>query len=189
MLFVEELFDSMITDLVEHVLESDGTMYQAKIEDRGLNGIPALAYDLFDVLGVNVVFTPDITLNAYNVEEDVIKLKPISWFANEEHFLAIALHELAHWTGHSSRLNRLTAQADVDVQSFYTEEVAAEIAAKYICEFFNVPDTFHTSWTYNYLLQELSEAAMFGANPVMALFDAVDYTIEIINYIDQKWNE
>jgi len=186
MLLVEDMFQEVIEDIFEHALDLEGT-YPAKIENKGITGIPALAYDMVDVLKVKWQFTDSVVFNCYNVEEDVIMLKPLSYFASDEHFLQIFFHELAHWTGANNRLNRITAKTFVGKREIFIEEVMAEIVAKYLCDFFYVPDTFRTNSVYNYIFQQITEAIILGENPLEIYFTAVDYAIEVINYIEVNW--
>lgn len=187
-MFDEELFQSVVEDLFEHSTDFEGE-YQAKIEVKGLDGIPALVYDLFDCLGVRFVFDNGVPYNCYDFVDDVIVLKPLSSFANEEQFVSIALHELGHWTGHKSRLNRPTVKSNVTCKEQYIEEVTAEIVAQYICEFFNVPNTFRTNERYDYIFRQLAEAAVIGENFLEIFFMAIDYAAEALMFIDTRWNE
>lgn len=68
----------------------------------------------------------------YRPSSDTIQLPPMSSFAHADDYYATALHELTHWTGHSTRLNRLSVQRQgVDAYAF--EELVAEIGAAFLC--------------------------------------------------------
>ena len=68
----------------------------------------------------------------YRPSSDTIQLPPMSSFAHADDYYATALHELTHWTGHSTRLNRLSVQRPgVDAYAF--EELVAEIGAAFLC--------------------------------------------------------
>ena len=68
----------------------------------------------------------------YRPSSDTIQLPPMSSFPCADDYYATALHELTHWTGHSTRLNRLSVQRPgVDAYAF--EELVAEIGAAFLC--------------------------------------------------------
>lgn len=55
------------------------------------------------------------------------------WFRRLPDFYAIALHELVHWTGHPSRLNRNFGSKDKDDEGHAMEEIVAELGAILLC--------------------------------------------------------
>ncbi|RYX78177.1 DUF1738 domain-containing protein, partial [bacterium] len=67
----------------------------------------------------------------YDVRYDVITLPDRSQFAAADHYYATALHELAHWTGHPSRLDRATLLNNGMID-YSKEELRAEIASMFI---------------------------------------------------------
>ena len=67
----------------------------------------------------------------YNSAQDRITLPEMEQFTSESAFAETALHEAAHSTGHSSRLNRLEDGA-FGCESYAKEELVAEIAAAMI---------------------------------------------------------
>ncbi len=68
----------------------------------------------------------------YRASSDTIQLPPVASFPCADDYYATALHELTHWTGHSTRLNRLSVQRQgVDAYAF--EELVAEIGAAFLC--------------------------------------------------------
>jgi antirestriction protein ArdC len=68
----------------------------------------------------------------YRPSTDMIQLPPVASFAHADDYYATALHELCHWTGHSSRLNRLSAQRP-GIEAYAFEELVAEIGAAFLC--------------------------------------------------------
>ncbi len=64
----------------------------------------------------------------YSPSTDIITLPERSQFHSMDGFYAIALHELGHWTGHSSRLNRDLVHP-FGSQGYAKEELRAEIAS------------------------------------------------------------
>ena len=56
---------------------------------------------------------------------------PASGFTNPENYYATALHELTHWTGHESRLNRQFGKRFGD-DAYAFEELVAELRAAFV---------------------------------------------------------
>jgi antirestriction protein ArdC len=63
---------------------------------------------------------------------DFICLPPEAAFKSREHFLATALHECGHWSGHKSRLDR-DLKSRFNEKAYATEELIAELTAAFLC--------------------------------------------------------
>ncbi len=68
---------------------------------------------------------------AYYPLPDVIEMPPKGAFKSPDDFWATFLHELTHWTGHESRLNR-KFNGPYGSQSYAMEELIAEMGAAFI---------------------------------------------------------
>lgn len=69
----------------------------------------------------------------YSPSKDEIHLPIKNTFHSSEDYYATALHELAHWTGHFSRLNRETLKtASFGTPDYAKEELRAEIASMFL---------------------------------------------------------
>lgn len=64
----------------------------------------------------------------YSPQEDYIGIPDISHFISEEHYYSTMLHELSHWSGHTTRLNRDLSGRFGDT-SYSFEELCAESAS------------------------------------------------------------
>lgn len=75
------------------------------------------------------------TAAAYASDVDVITLPPRASFDSMADYYSTAFHELTHWTGHSSRLNRATLVQAVPFGSpvYSQEELVAEMGAGFLC--------------------------------------------------------
>ncbi|HEX6032896.1 MAG TPA: zincin-like metallopeptidase domain-containing protein, partial [Anaerolineales bacterium] len=63
---------------------------------------------------------------------DAIRMPHRRDFESKEHYSATMLHELGHWTGHESRLNRnLTGR--FGEMAYAAEELIAELTAAFLC--------------------------------------------------------
>ena len=68
----------------------------------------------------------------YQPKEDRILMPKKSQFKTGEGFYSTMFHELSHWTGHKSRLNRKTENR-FGSKDYAFEELVAEISASFLC--------------------------------------------------------
>jgi antirestriction protein ArdC len=96
----------------------------------------AVAEQLIDASGAEIGHGGDRAF--YAPGEDRIQLPHFGQFASAEAYYGTALHELTHWTGHSSRCNRpLGARFGLDAYAF--EELVAEMGAAFLCAHCRLP--------------------------------------------------
>jgi putative DNA primase/helicase len=131
------------------MLDRPKTFYSFVFHASQIDGIPEYAppepkWDrhetaegLIQASGANIQHSqPDRA--AYSVNIDTILMPPRGQFENPDRYYAVLLHELGHWTGHSSRLNR-----DLDnpfgSEQYAREELRVEIASMIICEELGIP--------------------------------------------------
>lgn len=71
----------------------------------------------------------------YNVVKDFVSLPRIEQFHSDEEYYKTAFHELAHSTGHSSRLNRkeLVESDGFGKELYSKEELTAELSSAFLC--------------------------------------------------------
>ena len=67
----------------------------------------------------------------YNFIDDYIRLPKRFQFSTAADYYATALHELSHWTGHESRLNR-GFRCDESEEDYAFEELVAEISSMFV---------------------------------------------------------
>lgn len=67
----------------------------------------------------------------YSSTKDEIHLPDKVTFSNKEGYYSTALHELGHWTGHESRLNR-DLKHSFGTEGYAKEELKAEIASAFL---------------------------------------------------------
>jgi antirestriction protein ArdC len=89
----------------------------------------------------------DETIAFYRPASDEIHLPPKIAFPAAENYYQTALHELSHWTGHPSRLNRDLKNKFGNV-SYAKEELRAEMASMYIGMATGIPFSPHNSASY-----------------------------------------
>lgn len=68
----------------------------------------------------------------YATAQDIIQLPPADAFRDAESYAATKAHELVHWTGHKTRLDRQFGQRFGDA-GYAREELVAEIGAAFLC--------------------------------------------------------
>jgi antirestriction protein ArdC len=64
---------------------------------------------------------------------DQVRMPPREAFKSGEGYYSTLLHELTHWTGHESRLDRLGNVGRFGDPAYAFEELVAEIGAAYLC--------------------------------------------------------
>lgn len=73
----------------------------------------------------------------YQLKEDVIVMPDIKNFNSENDYNTTLLHELVHWAGHSSRLDRFSGKL-LDDKSRAEEELVAEIGSVFLATHFGI---------------------------------------------------
>ncbi len=69
----------------------------------------------------------------YALEPDYIQVPVIEAFREPESFYATLAHEAAHWTRHSSRLDREFGRKAWGDEGYAREELVAELASAFLC--------------------------------------------------------
>lgn len=78
----------------------------------------------------------------YSPSHDFIQMPPSQSFRDMESYYAVLAHELAHWTGHPSRLNRQFGKSRFGNDAYAVEELVAEIGSAFLCASLGVtPET------------------------------------------------
>lgn len=87
----------------------------------------------------------------YNALTDCIMVPRLEQFESSEEYYRTVLHELAHATGHKSRLNR-DAEKFKPLEAYSKEELIAEMASAYMCMYFGIaPDENTTAYIDSWL--------------------------------------
>jgi antirestriction protein ArdC len=73
------------------------------------------------------------TRACYRESTDAIYMPDLQAFESKESYYASASHELTHWTGHPSRLDRKFEQKRFGDAGYAMEELVAEIGAAFLC--------------------------------------------------------
>lgn len=113
----------------------------------------------------------------YSPSQDTIKMPPRENFYKPENAYAVALHELTHWTGHKSRLDR-DFTGRFGSESYAFEELVAELGASFLCAHIglkNVEMEHHASYIQSWLrvLKNDSKAIFTASKHASAAYQFV----------------
>jgi antirestriction protein ArdC len=88
----------------------------------------------------------------YSPATDHIQLPPEHAFRGPPEFAATALHELGHWTGHPTRLNR-DMHSRFGSAAYAMEELRAELASAFVASEIGIPTDIpqHASYIANWI--------------------------------------
>jgi antirestriction protein ArdC len=77
----------------------------------------------------------------YRIEQDFIQMPVKGAFSKPHEYYSTALHELTHWSGHDSRLARLSKLARFGSAAYAMEELVAEIGSAFLCAELGIPNS------------------------------------------------
>lgn len=115
----------------------------------------------------------------YDPDRDFIRLPEPEAFSAPHDFYGTAFHELAHWTGHSSRLDRLSRNARFGSTAYAREELVAEIAGCFLAAEIGIPQSSDLTNHAAYLASWLR---ILGADPT-AIFTAAAQASAAASYL------
>ena len=84
----------------------------------------------------------------YKPSTDEIHMPKISFFKDAGFYYATLFHELIHWTGHQSRLNRFDVTFEDGRNTYAFEELVAELGSLLFSQDFNYQEQFYNSICY-----------------------------------------
>jgi antirestriction protein ArdC len=89
----------------------------------------------------------------YSVFGDYISMPSLGCFKTAEGYAATLLHEMAHWTGHKERLNRVLVGFKQDMLAYAYEELVAEMCAAILTTEAGIPYAleFHASYIQSWI--------------------------------------
>ena len=112
-------------------------------EDLGTRPLPEVDA-FFQAVGARV--THGGARACYIPAEDRIQMPPVSAFISAQHYTATLCHEVTHWTGHRSRLDRFkTGSTKAD---YAREELIAEIGSCFLGARIGVEPTIDEAASY-----------------------------------------
>lgn len=109
-----------------------------KPEAEGQNPAPAGLYQIAELMLESMPRPPKIRhaanlVPAYHIPSDEVSLPHLSQFESGAEYYATLFHELAHATGHATRLNRFATMTGDRIERYSFEELVAEFGAAFLC--------------------------------------------------------
>lgn len=89
----------------------------------------------------------NVSTASYSPMIDTVTMPQVKDFVSIDRYYATLFHELVHWTGHESRLNRLDSIKFAD-RSYCFEELIAELGSMFLCIDFEILSEFTNSLRY-----------------------------------------
>ena len=122
----------------------------------------------------------------YSWKEDKIHLPKIESFKTKDDYYATALHEIAHSTGHESRLNRNLSAGMFGDKTYAIEELRAEFASLFMQSELDIDiDAKHFD-NHSAYIQSWAEAIREDKN---VLFSAIKDAGDIATYVRENYAE
>jgi antirestriction protein ArdC len=128
----EEIRDSLLACVytVFNIEQCEGVTIPKFRKDPEPLPPPPTITSVYSTLGTSVRHGGDFA--CYSPGTDVITMPKAEAFSSSDAYSATALHEIGHWTGHTSRLARdLTGR--FGTQAYAAEELVAELTSAYLC--------------------------------------------------------
>lgn len=118
----------------------------------------------------------------YSSTLDFVQVPPQPAFAQQIDYYRTALHELGHWTGHRSRLDR-DLSGGFGSAAYAREELCAELASAFLCAVLGiVPTVRHADYLGNWLtVLRADNRAIFKAASQAS--KAADYLLAFIDAV------
>jgi antirestriction protein ArdC len=112
-----------------------------------------------------------------------------------ETYYGTILHELAHWTGHNTRLDRIISSTRFGSESYAIEELIAELTAAYLCVELGVsssPRQDHVNYIASWLkvLKKDNKAIFYAARQAAVAAEylkAQQVTVGNYAYLKSYW--
>jgi antirestriction protein ArdC len=117
--------------------------------------------------------------------QDRIQMPNKSAFENEASYYATAFHELTHWAGHETRLDRVKGKRFAD-PAYAFEELVAEMGAAFLCQDYGIQGELrHAGYIQSWLkaLRDDSKAvfkAAAYAQKAATYINGLDATVDAI---------
>lgn len=134
------------------------------------------------IKNINVKYKEAGNESVYYPLADEIVLPPSNSFETSNAYYATQLHELAHSTGHKSRLNR-DIISDFGTPDYAREELRAEISSSFLMQKFGLEeDTRHLDNHKGYVQNWLQ----ILKNDPQELFEAISESNQIVDYLEDN---
>ena len=103
----------------------------------------------------------------YSVDSDRVQMPHFEFFEDPESYYGTLIHELTHWTRHSSRLDRSLGRKSWGDEGYAMEELVAELGSAFLCADLGITPQVredHASYIGNWLeVLKNDKKAIFAA--------------------------
>lgn len=132
----------------------------------------------------SAVFVPS-SVPCYWPKKDVIGMPAFNSFHTDLDYLSTKMHELSHWTGHETRLNR-PMEGSFGTESYAKEELVAEISSAYLCNYLGL--TKEVRKDHAMYLNSWIQLILDDASAMVTAFSQAYSVFEFLegNYIGKK---
>ncbi len=113
---------------------------------------------------------------AFIPSKDFITMPEINTFDSNDAYYSTMFHELIHWTGHTSRLDRKQSVNQKE-NDYAFEELVAEMGAAFLCARFNFTASLRHSGYISHWLENLGNDNRFVFRAAAQAQKAVDYLL------------
>jgi antirestriction protein ArdC len=112
-------------------------------------------------------------VGSYSAKCDAIRMPAFEFFSGQADYYNTLFHELIHWTGHRSRLDRQLG-ARFGEESKAKEELIAELGAAFLCAEFSIIPASHADYIQDFFeLLDEDPRELFSA--VLKAKAAIDF--------------
>ena len=135
------------------------------------------AEHIIDSTGANICYAPQNEA-FYKIDEDKIYMPDRRQFDSTEKFLNVIWHEMTHWSGHTSRLNRPIANKFLS-KEYAMEELIGEIGSAFLCAYLGYENRITNNVAYiDSWLSVLKNDKQFVVQASSQAQKAADYILE-----------
>lgn len=146
-------FALMKTFTLFHISQVDGDLKEFRDTARPSAETTFVDYgpaeEAFAATGVEVRTFGDRAF--YSPSGDFIQMPPKASFTKANEYYSVLSHESIHWSGHESRLNRLSKFVRFGDEAYAVEELVAELGAAFLLTELGVPQSDDLSNVTAYL--------------------------------------
>lgn len=130
---------------------------------------------------------------SYYPVSDHIKMPEKKVFHSMREYYEVIFHELIHWTGHPSRLNRSQKSRKEDRDEYAFEELVAEIGACFVCAELQIPcaeKMLEKSQSYvQHWLSQMSGDSSYIFDAARLASEAADFVFKFIGASNEEITE
>lgn len=127
----------------------------------------------------------------YQPIKDYIEIPAKGAFTNNEDYYATVFHELAHWTGHKTRLNFPHKAQRFGDECYAFEELVAELGSAFVCADLGISSTYqhHASYIDSWLkILKKDPKAIFTASALASkvhFYIMSKLDVEVLNCLQE----